>query len=285
MTSQNTTTATEAREGQDHAEPCTAILVPDLGVTAARFHTARLYVVDMRGTEETVALVHCACGWHRQSQYRRADVADTDPSDGPWIGPWDDHVGRAIGLDIPDDRGIECSRITWDRYPGQTEILAKWMWAVSPEGTPITANARDGLAMDLAYQAFAERDAARSKLTAATEAVAGQLAITRGELDALRAREAAWRDEVEELRSDLTERALERNEAEQQRDKALAALADENTLHAECAWGEDLEAQKKLTKAAEADAKRLRTQRTVILVAAGVVIVVLAVAAVIGALS
>lgn len=67
--------------------------------------------------------------------------------------------------------------------------------------------------------------------------------------------------------------AQQLKEAEGQRDEARAALADEDTLHADCAWIDDLEAQKELTKTATADASRFRTQRNVITAVAAIVII------------
>ncbi|PRY53508.1 hypothetical protein [Glycomyces artemisiae] len=287
MSSQNNTTTTEAREGQDHVATGPVTLVPDLGVTAADDHHASLQLFDLRGTDQVVAAVRCACGWRRQSDHPRAAVEGVDPAEGPWVEPWERHVARAIGLDVIDDRGIECSRITFGRYPGQEEILAKWQWGISRDGTPITAGARDGVAMDLAFKFAAERDRALQLLDEATEAAHGQLGITRTELDALRTGADELRRDLTAAQDDYKAAVAQWHNADALLDEARADLAAERK-HTDCATVDDLERTKADLATAEtargkalAAAGNLRLQRTVIIACASAIVLVLVIALVV----
>jgi hypothetical protein len=145
-------------------------------------------------------------------------------------------------------------------------------------------------------------DRAAADISSAGEGVLELVGGIRAELETVRAERdqaaAAHRAETERMQErldgladDASDRASERDIALRERDHARAEL-DDDKRHADCAWTADLEAAKaSIDKtAAERDAARteaagLRTQRVVILVCAGVVIVVLALAAVIGATS
>lgn len=114
-------------------------------------------------------------------------------------------------------------------YPGKSEILAAWKWGVSKEHTPITASSEASTAMDLAYRAFVERDAARDAL--------GHLPEENTDL----------RGQISRLRAECL-RALA------ERDEAIEVFENAHEL-----CDADLEAQKRLTRAALLAPKILAT--------------------------
>lgn len=104
---------------------------------------------------------------------------------------------------------MNISRTRSSNYPGKDEILAVWKWGVSKERTPITTSGEATTAMDLAYQAFRERDEARAALGYLPE----QLEDKKRESERLRAEARRALDERNEARDALKVATAQRTAA------------------------------------------------------------------------